>query len=227
MSSPKAVMAFIAENEVKFVDLRFTDTLGKEQHVTIPVSQINEEFFEEGKMFDGSSITGWKGINESDMGLMPDCSTMVLDPFTDAVTLNITCDILEPDTLQGYSRDPRSIARRAEEYLQTQGFDNALFGPEPEFFMFDSVRFHTDMAGSFFKIEDEEAAWSSGDKIEGGNKAHRPRVKGGYFPVPPVDSGHDIRSTMCEVLEQVGLVVEAHHHEVATAGQNEIATRLD
>jgi len=227
MSSPKAVMAFIAEKEVRFVDLRFTDTLGKEQHVTIPVSQINEEFFEEGKMFDGSSIAGWKGINESDMVLMPDCSTMVLDPFTDAVTVNITCDILEPDTLQGYSRDPRSIARRAEEYLQTQGFDNALFGPEPEFFMFDSVRFHTDMAGSFFKIEDEEAAWSSGKEIEGGNKAHRPRVKGGYFPVPPVDSGHDIRSTMCEVLEQVGLVVEAHHHEVATAGQNEVATRFN
>lgn len=228
MSTPQDVMAFIEENDVKFVDLRFTDTKGKEQHVTIPVSQINEEFFEEGKMFDGSSISGWKGINESDMVLMPDCTTAVLDPFTDEVTMNVVCDILEPDTMQGYDRDPRSIARRAEAYLQAAGIaDTAFFGPEPEFFLFNDVRFHTDMSGSFYKIEAEEAKWNSGKEYSDGNLAHRPGVKGGYFPVPPVDSAHDIRSTMCTVMEDMGLVVEAHHHEVATAGQNEVATRFN
>lgn len=228
MSTPQDVMAFIEDNDVKFVDLRFTDTKGKEQHVTIPVSQINEEFFEEGKMFDGSSISGWKGINESDMVLMPDCTTVVLDPFTDEVTMNVVCDILEPDTMQGYDRDPRSIARRAEAYLQAAGIaDTAFFGPEPEFFLFNDVRFHTDMSGSFYKIEAEEAKWNSGKEYSDGNLAHRPGVKGGYFPVPPVDSAHDIRSTMCTVMEDMGLVVEAHHHEVATAGQNEVATRFN
>lgn len=228
MSTPQDVMQFIEENEVKFVDLRFTDTKGKEQHVTIPVSQINEEFFEEGKMFDGSSISGWKGINESDMVLMPDCSSIVLDPFSNVQTMNVVCDILEPDTMQGYDRDPRSIARRAEAFLQSAGIaDTALFGPEPEFFLFNDVRFHTDMSGSFYKIEAEEAKWNSGKEYADGNLAHRPGVKGGYFPVPPVDSAHDIRSTMCEVMEDMGLVVEAHHHEVATAGQNEVATRFN
>lgn len=228
MSTPQDVMQFIEENEVKFVDLRFTDTKGKEQHVTIPVSQINEDFFEEGKMFDGSSISGWKGINESDMVLMPDCSSIVLDPFSNVQTMNVVCDILEPDTMQGYDRDPRSIARRAEAYLQSAGIaDTALFGPEPEFFLFNDVRFHTDMSGSFYKIEAEEAKWNSGKEYADGNLAHRPGVKGGYFPVPPVDSAHDIRSTMCEVMEDMGLVVEAHHHEVATAGQNEVATRFN
>jgi len=222
------VVQFIEENEVKFVDLRFTDTKGKEQHVTIPVSQINEEFFEEGKMFDGSSIAGWKGINESDMVLMPDTSSIVLDPFTDEQTLNVRCDILEPDTMQGYDRDPRSIARRAEAYLQSAGFaDTAFFGPEPEFFLFNDVRFHTDMSGSFYKIDADEEEWSSGKEYADGNMGHRPRVKGGYFPVPPVDSAHDIRSTMSTVMEDMGLVVEAHHHEVATAGQNEVATRFN
>ncbi|WP_411359419.1 glutamate--ammonia ligase [Pseudidiomarina salilacus] len=228
MSTPADVMKFIEENEVKFVDLRFTDTKGKEQHVTIPVSQINEDFFEEGKMFDGSSISGWKGINESDMVLMPDCSSVVLDPFSNVQTMNVVCDILEPDTMQGYDRDPRSIARRAEAFLQSSGIaDSALFGPEPEFFLFNDVRFHTDMSGSFYKIEAEEAKWNSGKEYADGNLAHRPGVKGGYFPVPPVDSAHDIRSTMCEVMEDMGLVVEAHHHEVATAGQNEVATRFN
>ncbi|KFZ30665.1 glutamine synthetase [Pseudidiomarina salinarum] len=228
MSTPQEVMEFIKEHEVKFVDLRFTDTQGKEQHVTIPLSQINEEFFEEGKMFDGSSIGGWKGINESDMVLMPDCDSIVLDPFTDELTLNVRCDILEPDTMQGYDRDPRSIARRAEEYLQSANIaDAAFFGPEPEFFLFNDVRFHTDMSGSFYKIEAEEAKWSSGKEYAEGNLGHRPSVKGGYFPVPPVDSAHDIRSTMSTVMEDMGLVVEAHHHEVATAGQNEVATRFN
>ncbi|RTE85879.1 MULTISPECIES: glutamate--ammonia ligase [Gammaproteobacteria] len=226
--SIEAVLELIEEEEVRFVDLRFTDTKGKEQHVTIPVSQIDEEFFEEGKMFDGSSISGWKGINESDMVLLPDPTTAVIDPFSESTTLIVRCSILEPDTRQGYDRDPRSIAKRAEEYLKSTGVaDTALFGPEPEFFLFDDVRFHTDMSGSFYKIDSEEAKWNSGADYAEGNLAHRPGVKGGYFPVPPVDSAHDIRSVMSETMEDMGLVVEAHHHEVATAGQNEVATRFN
>lgn len=226
--SVENVLKLIKENEVKFVDLRFTDTKGKEQHLTIPVSQVSEGMFEDGKMFDGSSIAGWKGINDSDMILLPDPSTAVLDPFFEETTLNITCDVIEPSTMQGYDRDPRSIAKRAEDYLKSTGIaDTVLFGPEPEFFMFDDIRFETNMSGSFFKINSTEAAWNSGTAYEDGNKGHRPGVKGGYFPLPPVDSGHDIRSAMCMVLEEMGQVVEAHHHEVATAGQNEIATRFN
>lgn len=226
--SVENVLKLIKENEVKFVDLRFTDTKGKEQHVTVPVSQISESTFEDGKMFDGSSIMGWKGINDSDMILLPDPSSAVLDPFFEETTLNITCDVIEPSTMQGYDRDPRSIAKRAEEYLKSTGIaDTVLFGPEPEFFMFDDIRFETNMSGSFFKINSTEAAWNSGTSYEEGNKGHRPGIKGGYFPLPPVDSGHDIRSAMCMVLEEMGQVVEAHHHEVATAGQNEIATRFN
>lgn len=226
--SVEAALSFIKDNEVKYVDLRFTDTKGKEQHVTIPVSAVDEEFFEEGKMFDGSSISGWKTINESDMVLMPDASTLVLDPFSEETQVNLRCDILEPSTLEGYDRDPRSVAKRAEAYLQSTGIgDTVLFGPEPEFFLFDDVTFHTDMAGSFYKIDSEEAKWNSGAEYDGGNLGHRPGVKGGYFPVPPVDSAHDIRTAMCNVMEEMGLVVEAHHHEVATAGQNEIATKFN
>jgi len=226
--SANKIFDTIEEHDVKFVDLRFTDTKGKEQHVTIPVSQIDEDFFEEGKMFDGSSISGWKGINESDMVLMPDHESAVLDPFTDEITLNVRCDILEPETMQGYSRDPRSIAKRAEDFLRSSGIaDDAYFGPEPEFFLFNDVRFHTDMSGSFYKIDAEEAKWNSGREYSEGNLAHRPGVKGGYFPVPPVDSAHDIRGTMSLVMEDMGMVVEAHHHEVATAGQNEVATRFN
>ena len=226
--SASSVLSLIKENEVKFVDLRFTDTKGKEQHVTVPANQITEDFFEDGKMFDGSSIMGWKGINDSDMILMPDASTAVLDPFFEETTLNITCDVIEPSTMQGYERDPRSIAKRAEEYLKSTGIaDTVLFGPEPEFFMFDDIRFETNMSGSFFKINSTEAAWNSGTSYEDGNKGHRPGIKGGYFPLPPVDSGHDIRSAMCMVLEEMGQTVEAHHHEVATAGQNEIATKFN
>ena len=222
------VLALIKEQEVKFVDLRFTDTKGKEQHVSVPSHQIDEGFFEDGKMFDGSSIAGWKGINESDMVLMPDASTALLDPFTEETTLIIRCDILEPATMQGYDRDPRSIAKRAEEFLKTSGIaDTVLFGPEPEFFIFDDVRFGNTMGGSFFKVDAEEAAWNSATEYEGGNKGHRPGVKGGYFPVAPVDSSQDLRSAMCLILEEMGQVVEAHHHEVATAGQNEIATRFN
>jgi glutamine synthetase len=226
--SVENVLALIQENEVKFVDLRFTDTKGKEQHISIPAHQIDADFFEEGKMFDGSSVAGWKGINESDMVMMPDAASAVLDPFTEDATLNVRCDILEPATMQGYDRDPRSIAKRAEEFMRATGVaDTVLVGPEPEFFLFDDVKFNTDMSGSFFKIDDVEAAWNTGSEFEGGNKGHRPGVKGGYFPVAPVDSSQDIRSAMCLIMEEMGLVVEAHHHEVATAGQNEIATRFN
>ncbi|GGI82669.1 glutamate--ammonia ligase [Shewanella gelidii] len=226
--SVEQVLQQLEELEVKFVDLRFSDTKGKEQHVSIPAHQIDADFFEDGKMFDGSSIVGWKGINESDMVLMPDPSTFVLDPFTAETTANIRCDILEPGTMQGYNRDPRSIAKNAEEYMRSTGIADSVFiGPEPEFFLFDDVRFGTDMSGSFYKVDSEEAAWNSGKEYEDGNTGHRPGVKGGYFPVAPVDSSQDIRSAMCLVLEEMGQVVEAHHHEVATAGQNEIATRFN
>ena len=226
--SVQNVLKMIEEMDVKFVDLRFTDSKGKEQHVTIPARLVDEDMLTEGKMFDGSSIAGWKGINESDMVLMPDTESAVMDPFFEDATLNLRCDILEPSTMTGYDRDPRSVARRAEEYLKSTGIaDTAYFGPEPEFFMFEDVRFKTDMSGSFVKIDDPEAAWNSDKSYEGGNYAHRPRVKGGYFPVPPVDSSQDIRSQMCLVMEQMGLRIEAHHHEVATGGQNEIATEFN
>ena len=213
----------IKEHEVKWVDMRFTDSRGKEQHVTIPATEVNEDFFADGKMFDGSSIAGWKGINESDMILMPDDSSSVLDPFTEESTVNITCDIVEPSTMQGYERDPRSVARRAEEYLKSTGIaDGALFGPEPEFFVFDSAKWKTDMQGSMYSLHSEEAAWVSGDDFDSNNIGHRPGVKGGYFPVPPVDSLHDLRGAMCAAMESMGLVIEVHHHEVGTAGQCEI-----
>jgi glutamine synthetase len=223
MTTGADVLSLIKEKEIKFVDLRFTDTIGKEQHVTVPSTTLDPKFFEDGKMFDGSSIAGWKGINESDMVLMPDASTAVLDPFFEESTLIIRCDVLEPATMQGYERDPRSIAKRCEAYLKSTGIgDRALFGPENEFFIFDSVRYGTSMGKSFFEIDAAEAAWSSGKAFEDGNRGHRPGIKGGYFPVPPVDSHQDIRSAMCLALEQMGLIVEVHHHEVATAGQCEI-----
>lgn len=226
--SVENVFNLMSDNEVRFVDLRFTDTKGKEHHITVPAHQVDADFFEDGKMFDGSSLDGWKGINESDMVLMPDASTAVIDPFFEESTLIVRCDVLEPSTLQGYDRDPRSIAKRAEDYLRSSGIaDTVLFGPEPEFFLFDDIRFGTPMSGAYVHINDIEAAWNSGTKYDEGNKGHRPMVKGGYFPVPPVDSSQDLRSTMCVIMEQMGLVVEAHHHEVATAGQNEIATRFN
>lgn len=223
--SAENVMKLIKDSGAKFMDFRFTDTHGKEHHVTYPTNHIDEDTFVEGKMFDGSSIEGWKGINESDMILMPDTETAVLDPFCDEAMINITCDIVEPSDMQGYERDPRSVARRAEEYLKSTGIgDSALFGPEPEFFIFDDVRWGTDMSGSFVKIDSEEADWNSEKVYEDGNIGHRPGVKGGYFPVPPVDSLHDIRAAMCLAMEEMGLDVEVHHHEVATAGQCEIGT---
>jgi glutamine synthetase len=221
--SASDVLNKINEYGVKFVDFRFTDTKGKEQHITVPASTLEEDSFTEGKMFDGSSVAGWKGINESDMILMPDPDTALLDPFTDEPTINITCNVVEPTTGEGYERDPRSIAQRAEAYLKASGIaDTAYFGPENEFFVFDDVKWSTEMGHCSYQIESEEAAWSTHKVYEDGNKGHRPGVKGGYFPVPPVDSLHDMRSAMCLAMEEMGLVVEVHHHEVATAGQCEI-----
>ncbi len=222
------VNKLINEHSIRYIDLRFTDTRGKEQHVTVPAATIDPGFFTEGKMFDGSSIAGWKGIHNSDMILLPDAQTAVVDPFCEEATLNIRCDIIEPSTMMSYERDPRAVARLAEQYLQSSGLaDFCYVGPEPEFFIFDDVRWSVQMSGASYSIDSHEAAWNAGKHIEGGNLGHRPGVKGGYFPVPPVDSSQDLRSEMCNVLERMGLVVEAHHHEVATSNQNEISTRFN
>lgn len=228
MSSARDALNTIKESKAKFVDFRFTDTHGKEHHVSVPASTVDEDTFEEGKMFDGSSIAGWKGINESDMILMPDPESLVIDPFMQDTTINLRCDIIEPATMQGYDLDPRSIAKRAEAYLKSTGVgDTAFFGPEPEFFVFDSVRWNNEMGDVSYHIDSVEAAWSSGNDYEEGNTGHRPSVKGGYFPVPPVDSLHDVRSSMCLAMEDMGLGVEVHHHEVGTAGQGEIGVKFD
>ncbi len=232
--TPAEVLALIKEKEIKFVDFRFTDTKGKEHHVTVPAHTVDEDLFEDGKMFDGSSIAGWKGINESDMILMPDPDSAVEDLFFDDATLDLRCDVVEPATMQGYDRCPRSLARRAEAYLKSTGIaDTAYFGPENEFFVFDHVSWDDTMEGAFYKIDSQEASWNSGRNYlesDGGeytNYGHRPTVKGGYFPVPPVDSLHDIRSAMCLALEEMGMKTEVHHHEVATAGQCEIGVRFN
>jgi glutamine synthetase len=224
---PADVLKLIKDKEVKFVDLRFTDTRGKEQHVSVPASQFNDEKFEHGHAFDGSSIAGWKGIEASDMLLVPDAESARLDPFTDEPVLNISCDVIEPSDMKGYDRDPRSLAKRAEAYLKSTGLgDVVYFGPEPEFFVFDSVTWQVDMSGSSVKIRSEEAPWSSHEEYEGGNLAHRAPTKGGYFPVAPVDSLQDIRNAVCLALEQQGVEVEVHHHDVAAPGQCEIGTRF-
>jgi glutamine synthetase len=221
------ILNLVKEEGIKFVDFRFTDTRGKEQHTSVPVSHFDADKFVSGHAFDGSSIAGWKGIQASDMLLMPDPDTAFIDPFFADPTLVISCDVYEPETMTPYDRDPRSIARRAEQYLKDSGIgDTAYFGPEPEFFIFDDVRWNIDMSGSFVKIDEQEASWNSGTKIEGGNKGHRPTVKGGYFPVPPVDSTQDMRAEMVTLLESIGIPVEVFHHEVAGAGQNEIGTRF-
>lgn len=226
--SKQQVTQLIKDHEAKFVDLRFTDTLGKEQHITIPVAKADEDFFESGKMFDGSSISGWKNIDESDMLLMPDTETAFFDPFSDDATINIRCDILEPDSMQGYQRDPRSMAKRAETYLQSTGIaDAAYFGPEPEFFIFDNINWSNDINHAFYEIDSEEGCWNSDNNGDKNNMGHRPGIKGGYFPVPPVDTHQNIRSAMCNVLEEVGIETEVHHHEVATAGQSEIGTAFN
>ncbi len=221
--TPSDVIKMIQDKEVKWADLRFTDTRGKEQHVTIPSRAVDEGLFRDGKMFDGSSIAGWKGINESDMILMPEAATAVLDPFIDDPTVIIRCDIIEPATMQGYERDPRSIAKRAEAYLKSTGIaDGAMFGPENEFFIFDNVRWKNEMHTASYEIDSVQGAWNTNSNYPEGNMGHRPGVKGGYFPVPPVDAYQDIRNAMCVACEELGLVVEVHHHEVATGGQGEI-----
>ena len=214
------VLKLIHESEARFVDYRFTDILGKEHHVTVPVSAFDEEVFERGHAFDGSSIAGWKGIQASDMLLVPDPDTAYVDPFYEEPTVVITCDVVEPADGKGYDRDPRSIAKRAEAYLKSTGLGDTIYvGPEPEFFIFDSVEWSVDMSGCSVKIQSGEASWEG--------TGHRPRVKGGYFPVPPVDSLHDIRSAMVLALESIGVPVEVHHHEVANAGQCEIGTKFN
>ncbi|MGB8517402.1 MAG: glutamine synthetase beta-grasp domain-containing protein, partial [Gallionella sp.] len=226
--SAKDVLQLIKDRDVKFVDFRFTDTRGKEHHVGVPAKYVGMDKFEDGHAFDGSSIAGWKGIQASDMLLMPQAETAFIDPFMDEVTLVITCDVVDPTDGKGYDRDPRSIAKRAEAYLKSTGIgDTAYFGPEPEFFIFDSVTWNIDMSGCSSKINSEEAAWATGEKFESGNTGHRPTVKGGYFPVPPVDSLNDIRAAMCLALEDIGIEVEVHHHEVANAGQCEIGTKFN
>ena len=228
MTTAADVLSLIKDKEVKFVDLRFTDTKGKEQHVTVPAHTVDDSFFEDGKMFDGSSIAGWKSINESDMILMPDAASLVIDIFSEDVTVNIRCDVVEPSTMQGYNRCPRSTAIRAEEYLKSTGIaDTAFFGPENEYFVFDNVKFNHSVNGAYYEVDSSEGAWNSDRAYDEGNIGHRPSVKGGYFPVPPVDSLHDVRSAMCLALEDMGVKTEVHHHEVATAGQCEIGAAFN
>ena len=223
----KQVLAMMKEKDVKFVDFRFTDPRGKWQHTARMASATDESTFVDGVMFDGSSIAGWKAINESDMILMPDPSTAVLDPFAAQTTLIISCDVVEPSTGQLYARCPRSTAKRAEAYMKSSGIgDTAVFGPELEFFVFDDVRFDVQMQGSFFKVNSSESPWNTGAEFEGGNMGHRPGVKGGYFPVQPVDSHNDLRAEMMSVATEMGLVMEIHHHEVAPS-QNELGFRFD
>ncbi len=200
-------LGFIKEHNIKFTDWRFSDTRGREHHVSVPSDILDENFLSSGKMFDGSSIAGWKSINESDMILKPDLNTLLIDPFYDEPTLLIKCDIIEPSTLQTYNRDPRGVARRAEEYLRSTGIaDTCLIGPEPECFIFDDVKYKVTMSEVFFKLDSAEAAWNSATPYDGGNIGHRPAVKGGYFPVPPVDSLQDLRSAMSLTLKEMGLL---------------------
>ena len=210
------VMKMVKDNNVKFVDFRFTDTKGKEQHVSVPISAFDEDKFKDGHAFDGSSIAGWKGINASDMLLMPDPDTAKIDPFFEDVTLSLTCNIVDPTDGKAYDRDPRSIALKAEAYLKSTGIgDTAYFGPEPEFFVFDDVRINNDPNNTGFVLDSKEGPYNSGKVYENGNMGHRPPVKGGYFPVPPVDSEQDMRGEYLKNLKEVGIKVEKHHHEVA------------
>ncbi|MEG3639087.1 type I glutamate--ammonia ligase [Magnetococcus sp. PR-3] len=221
------VLGMIDANNVRFVDFRFTDFKGKWQHITAPARMLTEEVFESGLGFDGSSIEGWCEINNSDMAYVPDPESAVMDPFSEDATLILSCNIIDPFTGEDYSRDPRSVAKRAEAYLSYTGVaDTAYVGPEAEFFVFDSARFGTDMNHVFYHVDSEEGAWNSGKDFEDGNYGHRPGIKGGYFPVPPVDSLQEMRNEMSNLMEEMGLVIEFHHHEVATAGQCEIDMRF-
>lgn len=218
----------IDEHQIAFADLRFTDLRGKEHHVTLPISRIDDHLFKHGKIFDGSSLSGWQSINKSDLVLIPEENSAVLDPFCQHPTLIFRCDVYDPANNAPYVGDPRSLAKRAENFLKTTDIaDTCNFGQEVEFFIFDNVLWDLSMNGCFYKVDSEEAHWNTGTLTEEGNMGHRPRVKGGYFPVPPVDSSHDLRSAMCHALEKMGLIPEVHHHEVATANQNEITTRYN
>jgi glutamine synthetase len=226
MADVRKVLDLIKEKDVKYVDFRFTDPRGKLQHTAQHVSTVDEEMLTDGIMFDGSSIAGWKSINESDMQLVPDLSTVTMDPFAAQPLLAVFCDTIEPSTGQPYSRCPRGVSRRAEAYLKTTGIgDTAYFGPEAEFFIFDDVRFDVSMNRVMYEVDTEEGPWASPRKMEGGNPGHRPPVKGGYFPVGPVDSGQDLRAEMVTTLAEMGVEVEKHHHEVAT-GQHELGIKF-
>ncbi|MCU0954296.1 MAG: type I glutamate--ammonia ligase [Hyphomicrobium sp.] len=226
MKTVSDVLKLIKDKDVKFVDLRFSDTKGKMQHVTADVSCVDDAMFSDGYAFDGSSIAGWKGIEASDMLLMPDAASAHIDPFFAQSTLAIFCDVLEPSTGQPYERDPRSIAKKAEAFMLSQGIGDAIyFGPEAEFFIFDDVKFSTDMYKVGFQVDSSELPSNSDTSYEMGNLAHRPRVKGGYFPVPPIDSCQDMRSEMLSVLTEMGVTVEKHHHEVASA-QHELGVKF-
>ncbi|WP_447764822.1 type I glutamate--ammonia ligase [Sphingopyxis panaciterrae] len=217
-TKPKDIIARIKENDIEWVDLRFTDPKGKWQHLTMVASVLGEDELEDGLMFDGSSIEGWKAINESDMILMPDLDAVYDDPFSATPMLVIFCDIVEPSTGEGYARDPRTTAKRAEAYVASTGVGDTVYvGPEAEFFMFDDVRFETGYNKSGFEIDDIELPTNTGRSYEGGNLAHRPRAKGGYFPVAPVDSAVDIRAEMVSTMLEMGLPCDKHHHEVAAA----------
>lgn len=225
--TPKDVVKFASENNAKMVDLKFLDFIGIWQHFTIPVSELKEEIFEEGLGFDGSSIRGWQPIHASDMLVIPDASTTVMDPFMEEATLSLICDIIDPITRETYSRDPRSIAKKAEAYLKSTGLaDTAYFGPEPEFFIFDDIRFDQHGNHGYYYIDSIEGRWNSG-REEGPNLGYKPRYKEGYFPVSPTDSQQDIRTEMCMIMERMGIPVERQHHEVASAGQAEIDIRFN
>ena len=218
------VLKFIKKKEVEYVDLRFTDPRGKLQHVTQDLKTVDEDMLNDGIFFDGSSIAGWKAINESDMILKPDLSRTFLDPFFSHNTLVIFCDVMDPITKKFYERDPRSTAKKAEKFLKNSGIgDAAYFGPEAEFFVFDDVRFKNDMNDTGFVIDSTEGPYNTGKKYDNGNMGHRPGVKGGYFPVPPVDGGQDLRSECLKAMKEMGVEVEKHHHEVAPS-QHELGT---
>ncbi len=214
--TPADVIKLLKDNEIDYVDLRFTDPRGKWQHLTMVTDFVDEDAFADGIMFDGSSIAGWKAINESDMSLIPDPTSAVMDPFSAQQQLILFCDVMEPSTGQPYQRDPRSAAKKAEAYLGSTGIgDTAYFGPEPEFFVFDDVRFDVRMNTCFYEFDSEEGPYVTGKIFPEGNVGHRPTVKGGYFPVPPVDAANDLRSEMVSVLREMGLTMDKQHHEVA------------
>ncbi|MEO4040270.1 type I glutamate--ammonia ligase [Hoeflea sp. CAU 1731] len=227
MTTASDILKQIKDNDVKFVDIRFTDPRGKMQHVTMDVAVVDEDMFADGIMFDGSSIAGWKAINESDMVLMPDTETVHTDPFFAQSTLAIMCDVLDPITGEPYDRDPRSTSKKAEAYVNASGIGDTIYvGPEAEFFVFDDVRFSVDPYDTGFKLDSSELPSNTGSEYEVGNLGHRPRTKGGYFPVPPVDSAQDMRSEMLTVMAEMGVSVEKHHHEVAAA-QHELGLMFD